>query len=87
MVPGATLGFSSLVPFLAFFTRPASRRQRRVSAHIHANYEANDDNDGADPSGHGVAIEDNGPKACDDNEALPRITGGPGKEADSLIQR
>lgn len=56
---------------------PAAAAQRTISSAVHARYQPHANNDGTGSQEYHIAIEDDGPKGTQQQEALPRIPGAP----------
>lgn len=66
---------------------PATGAQGTISSAIHARYQPHGDDDGAGSHEHHIAIENNGPKGRQQQEALPGVPGAPCQQPDKGIER
>lgn len=66
---------------------PATGAQGAISSAIHARYQPHANDDGAGSHEHHIAIQNNGPKGRQQQEALPGVPGAPCQQPDKGIER
>lgn len=66
---------------------PTAAREGAVATRIHADYDAEDDDDGAGETKHMIAILHDGPEGGEEQKAFPLVACGPTHEANKRVQR